>query len=135
LKGTRTSTNITAAPTDPPKFEVTLQGGQAIFPDNLVATRESDITWSWIRGASPALDQLIVHSNSTASGTTRSGRTYSVSLLEQLQYNRFCGIAVSGIKKYVIDGEKEVTIDYGDGDCDKTVDVTLNGTTHTVTVN
>jgi hypothetical protein len=134
LEGTRTSTNITANESDPPKFHVVLTDGKATFSDNTFAERESDITWSWIRGASPALDQLIIHNNSTAGGVTRAGHSYSVSLIEQLVYKRFCGMAVSGIKKYVIDGEKEITINYGDGDCDSTVSVTVDGTTRTITI-
>jgi hypothetical protein len=134
LEGTRTSTNITANENDPPKFNVVLTDGKATFPDNSVAERESDITWSWMRGASPALDKVIIHSNSSAGGITRAGHSYDVSLLEQLQYNRFCGIAVSGIKKYLIDGEKEITIDYGDGECDTTVTVTVNGITRVIVI-
>jgi hypothetical protein len=134
LKGTRTSTNITASQGDPLKFNVILEGGEAVFPDNVAVTRESDITWSWIREANPALDKLIIHTNSTANGHTRSGLAYAVSLPEQLEYNRSCGIAVSGIKKYVLDGETEITVDYGDGDCDSKVNVSLNGVTREVTI-
>jgi hypothetical protein len=133
LQGTRTSTNITASVNDPLKFHVTLTGS-ATFEDGSIAERESDITWSWIRGANPALDKLIVHDNSTASGTTRNGRNYAVSLMEQLEYHRFCGIAVSGIKKYVIDGDKEISVDYGDGGCDRTITISLNGVTKTISI-
>lgn len=134
LEGTRTSYNITASETDAPKFNVVLNNGRATFPDNTIAERHSDITWSWIRGANPAQDKIIVHSNSTADGITRVGTAYSVVLLEQLQYNRFCPMAVSGIKKYEIDSEKELTIDYGSGDCDNEIVVKFNGITRTVTL-
>lgn len=134
LEGTRTSTNITANENDPLKFHVVLNDGKATFSDGAIAERESDITWSWISGASPAADQLIIHSNSTAGGITRAGHNYSVSLLEQLVYKRFCSMAVSGIKNYVIDGQKEIAVDYGDGDCDSTVTVKLDGITRTITI-
>jgi hypothetical protein len=134
LEGTRTSTNITASLNDAPKFHVTVENGKAIFPDNSVALRESDITWSWIRESNPALDKLIVHSNSTANGVTRVGRSYAVSLLQELEYHRFCSMAVSGIKKFVIDGEKEITFNYGEGDCDTIFTVTMNGFSKTITL-
>jgi hypothetical protein len=134
LEGTRTSTNISNSIDDAPRFHVVLTGGKATFPDNTVAERESDITWSWVRGASPAADKLVIHWNSTAGGISRDGRSYSVSLLEDLQYNRFCRFAVSGIKKYVIDEEKEITIDYGDGDCDDAITLTMNGVTREVSL-
>src|SRR6188768_1207377 len=61
LEGTRTSTNVTGSTVDVPKFNVTLVNGKATFPNDLsVATRESNITWSWIRGANPAQDQLVI---------------------------------------------------------------------------
>jgi hypothetical protein len=132
LEGKRTLTNVTTSTTQAPKFNVVLEDGEATFEDGTVATRESNITWSWIRAASPLNDQLVIDQASVANGTTRGGRAYEVSLLEELVYKRFCGIAVSGIKKYVIDGEKEITVDYGDGECDKIIKVSVNGTTKTV---
>jgi hypothetical protein len=99
-----------------------------------VATRESNITWQWIRATNPADSKLIIDQSSTASGTTKAGRNYQVSLLAQLEYLRFCGIAVTGIKRYVINGEKEITVDYGDGQCDKEVTVTVNGVVRKIRV-
>lgn len=134
LTGVRTRTNITPGEEEAPKFRVMLEDGKAVFPDGLEATRESDITWSWIRAANPADDQLIIDPSSTAEGTTRNGRNYEVSLLEELIYKRFCGLAVSGIKQYVVNNEKVITIDYGDGNCDREVTITVNGVTRNVSV-
>ncbi|HEY9005374.1 MAG TPA: hypothetical protein VIM75_04525 [Ohtaekwangia sp.] len=133
LEGTRTSTNVTGSTADAPKFNVVLTGGKATFPDNAVATRESNITWSWVKGATRLQDELIIDKSSTASGTTRGGRTYTVSLQADLVYKRTCFMAVEGVKKYLIDGTKEIVIDYSVGDC-KNVNVTVNGVTHQVTV-
>ena len=85
LEGTRTSTNISGSTQQAPKFHVVLENGKATFPDGSSAVRESDITASWIRGQNPTMDKLIVHMGSTASGTTRSGTDYLVSLTEQLE--------------------------------------------------
>jgi hypothetical protein len=135
LEGTRTLTNVSGSTSDAPKFNVVLENGKAtLLADGTFAERESNITWSWIRAASPADDYLLIDQTSVASGTTRGGREYSVSLTEGLKYKRFCGIAVDGIKKYVIDGTKEITIDYGNGDCDKSVVITVNGVTRSLSV-
>lgn len=137
LEGTRTLTNVATSTSDAPKFNVMLDNGKATFEDNTVAERESNITWSWDRNGTPlnfADDKLIIDQSSTAEGKTRGGRSYSMSLTEQLEYKRFCGIAVSGIKRFVIDGEKEIIIDYGDGECDKEITVTINGVTRNVRV-
>jgi hypothetical protein len=135
LEGTRTLTNVTGSTNSSPRFNAVLTGGKATFEDNAVATRESDITWQWIRAANPTEDKLIIEQSSVAFGTTRGGRNYYVSLLEQLEHKRFCGIAVSGIKRYVINGEKETTLDYGDGECDQEVTVTVNDVVRKIRVN
>ena len=132
LEGTRTLTNLTTSTSEAPRYNVLLEGGKATFPDALVATRESDITVQWNRADNPLEDNLQVESTSTASGTTRGGRAYSIVLLEDLIYKRHCGIAVSGIKQYTITGGKEITIHYGDGRCDKTFTITMNGVTRTI---
>ena len=134
LEGIRTSTNISGSTAEAPKFNVTLVNGKAIFPDASEASRTSDITWTWIRTANPVNDMLVIDPAS-AHGTTRGGRKYDVLVLEALKYKRFCGIAVEGVKKYTIDNSKEITIDYGDGTCDKAVTITVNGVTRNINVN
>jgi hypothetical protein len=134
LEGTRTLTNRQNSNSSAPRFNVVLANGKATFPNALFATRQSDITWQWHREANPVDDHIAIDRISTASGITRGGRTYEVSLLEDLVYKRSCGIAVSGVKKYVIDGTKEVTIDYGDGTCDKTFSVTVDGVVRNITL-
>ena len=135
LEGTRTLTNVSASTADAPEFNVTLVGGKATFEDGAIATRESNITSKWIRASNPIEDKLVIAQTSTASGKTRGGRNYQVSLLEPLEFKRFCGIAVSGIKKYVIDSDKEIIIDYGDGACDKDFVITVNGVTRNISAN
>jgi len=136
IEGTRTLTNVTGSTQEAPKFNVVLANGKATFlADGTIAERESNITWQWVRAANPTEDYLVIDQSSTANGVTRGGRTYEVSLSKALKYKRFCGIAVEGIKTYVIDGAKEITIDYGDGACDKSVVITVNGVTRNLNVN
>lgn len=134
LEGTRTSTNAQSSTSDAPRFNVTLDDGKATFADGLIATRESNITWQWNRAENPLDDNLQIESTSTASGTTRGGRSYEVTLLEDLVYKRHCGIATSGIKHYTIDGEKEISINYGEGTCDQSFSVTVNGVTRDISL-
>jgi len=135
LEGTRTLTNVTGSTDTSPKFNAVLTGGKATFPDGSVATRVSNITWQWDRGAAGLSDDVLTINPATASGTTRGGRSYTVTVLEALKYKRFCGMAVDGIKKYVLDNGKEITIDYGDGSCDKSLTITVNGVTRNISVN
>lgn len=135
LEGTRTSTNVQGSTSDAPRFNVVLTNGKATFPDGSVAERQSNITWEWIRAANPSEDYLVIGQQSQASGVTRGGRSYQVSLVEELKYKRFCGIAVDGIKRYILDEDKEIVIDYGDGTCDRSVTIKVNDVTHNITVN
>lgn len=134
LEGTRTLTNISGSTSDAPKFNVMLSDGKATFIDGSSALRESDITFSWVRDANPINDKLVIHTGSSATGTTRGGRDYDVALSKQLEYKRFCPVAISGIKTYTIDQSKEITIDYGAGECDRTFSVTIDGVTRSVTI-
>ena len=136
MEGTRTLTNISGSTQEAPKFNAILENGKATFlADETVAERESNITWQWVRAANAVEDYLVIDQSSTANGTTRGGRAYTVSLSKALKYKRFCGIAVEGIKTYIIDGTKEITIDYGDGACDKSVVISVNGVTRNLNVN
>jgi hypothetical protein len=127
LEGVRTMTNVTGSTAESPRFNVVLTDGKATFEDNSVAERESNITWSWERSPAPADNKLVIHQGSEASGKTRGGRTYTMAIINDVKYKRFCGIAVEGIKQFVINSNKEVTIDYGDGTCDRSIDVTVSG--------
>lgn len=134
LEGTRTLTNLQNSTSDAPRFNVVLANGKATFPDAVFATRQSDITWQWYRAANPLDDYLLIEQASTASGTSRGGRNYELELLENLVYKRHCGIAVDGIKKYTINNSKEISIDYGDGTCDRSFTITINGVTRVISL-
>lgn len=133
LEGTRTLTNLQTSTSDAPRFNVVLQNGKATFPDEMSATRQSDITWQWNRAANPIDDNLEIEATSEASGVTRKGRTYEVDVVEPLVHKRQCGIPVSGVKTYLINGAKQITINYGDGSCDRTFEITVNGVTREIT--
>ncbi|HWA35059.1 MAG TPA: hypothetical protein VG737_13050, partial [Cyclobacteriaceae bacterium] len=63
-----------------------------------------------------------------------SGEGYSIEILERLIYRRACaalGILIpsSGVK-LIKSGDRELTVDYGDGSCDNFVTITnKNGRT------
>ncbi len=138
IEGTRTVTNITGSTEAAPKFSIILEGGLATWPDGSTATRIVDRTREWIRGANPLQDEWVV--DGTAAGTNRNGRVYQVDITTPLVYKRECAInnrvfmAVEGTKVLTVDTNKVITIDYGSGECDKIVTVTINGRSKTVEV-
>lgn len=123
VEGTRTVTNTSESTDESPKFNITLVGGQLTWPDGSTATREVNKTREWVRAAIPANDSLIV--NGTASGVTRGGNNYGV-VNNDIMFRRFCRWPVSGTKVVTTDN-RVITIDFGDGECDRRATVTVNG--------
>lgn len=130
LEGIRTVTNTSASLETNPKFNITVQGGKATWPDGKVATHELNRTREWVRAVNPLNDQWLV--TGTAAGTNRDGKTYQMEISKPLVYKRECAstnkifMAVEGTKVLSVDG-KTITIDYGTGTCDKLVTITVNG--------
>lgn len=139
LSGVRTLTNVTASNVEAPKFQVQLADGRAVWPDGTEATREHCFVREWIRAANPLNDAMVVtqcgDAAVAASGTNRRGRAYTMSITAQLVYKRGCPIAVSGIKQFTdVATSKVITVDYGDGTCDRIITITVDGNTRNVNV-
>ncbi|WP_421762890.1 hypothetical protein [Ekhidna sp.] len=136
IEGVRTLTNISESIDDNPTFNILLEGGKLSFPDGTSATRDADHTKTWIRANNPLNDEF--HVEGEASGSNREDVRYEVEILEKLVFKRACRanrvfIPVSGIKQITF-GDNVAVINYGDGDCDNEVTITLNGETFTRTV-
>lgn len=130
LEGTRTVTNISGSTEEAPKFSIVLEDGEATWADGSTATREVNREREWIRAANPVNDQWNV--TGSASGTNRAGKVYEMNITSALVYKRECAIgarvfmAVQGTKELTVNG-KRLTIDYGTGDCDRIVTITVDG--------
>ncbi|WP_144017484.1 hypothetical protein [Ekhidna lutea] len=136
VEGTRTLTNISESLDDNLTFNIVLEDGKLTFEDGSTATRDADHTKTWIRANNPLNDEF--HVEGGASGSNREDIRYEVEILEKLVFKRSCRasrvfIPVSGIKQITF-GDNVAVINFGDGDCDNEVTITINGetTTHTV---
>ena len=140
LKGERVLTNISGSLANAPKFRVELKGGMAIWPDGTEATREHCFIREWVRSAdNPTFEAIVVDQcpdeDFAAKGVNRRGREYRVLIIEPLVYKRGCPIAVKGVKQYIdVASGKVITINYGDGRCDRTITITVEGNTRSVDV-
>jgi len=140
VEGTHTLTNVTSTNVSYPRFNVVIAGGKLTFPDGKTITREQNFTREWQRATNPTQDKWVIVAGSSASGTNKSGKTYSMNVTKDLVYSRACQIsnkvfiAVSGTKVFVTDS-RTYTVDYGNGDCDNDITVSVNGVSKTITVN
>ncbi len=129
LAGTRSVLNITTDTTRL-KFKVDVEDGTATWADGRVATRRLHHIREHERNSSNILMRLIIYG--TATGTNRNGRGYFIEILEPLVYDRQCAaegvfIPVKG-KKLIKHGNRQLTVDYGDGTCDNVVTlINING--------
>lgn len=134
LTGTRTLVREQATVLNGIKHHISLKTGTATWPDNTSATRESEFD----RQFNP-LDSTITVEGS-ANGSGRLGKTYTMDITKALVYKRSCMVnngiymAVEGTKLFAIDTDKKITIDFGDGSCDRTVEVTIGGKSKSATV-
>lgn len=129
VEGTRTLQNISESASSAPVFSISLTGGKLTFPDSTFSTREANRTRVWVRAESPNEDQAKVVES--ANGINRNGTSYSTTTLDTLVFKRGCMasrvfIPVAGVKEMTV-GENVAIIDFGDGDCDNEVSVSING--------
>lgn len=136
IEGMRTITNQSGSLEARPIFETNMQGGKITWSDGSATTREEIIRREWIRGNNPANDVWFV--TGSATGTNRAGIEYVSTITKALVYKKLCAVSkvfkpVEGTKEIVV-RDKKVTVDYGDGACDKTVTITVNGQSKKVEV-
>lgn len=123
ITGTRRVENITTD-TLRRRFQVDLEDGEAVWPDGRIARRRLHHIREHERDSSSnLLLRLIIYG--TAEGNHRNGRGYQIEILEPLVYERSCAaegvfIPVKG-KKLIKHGNRQLTVDYGDGTCDNVV--------------
>ncbi|MEM6523214.1 MAG: hypothetical protein AAGF85_00380 [Bacteroidota bacterium] len=137
IEGTRTLENISTSTIDYPTFHITLVGGKVTWPDETFATRDSDRVRVWKRERNPREDSHLV--TGEANGITRRGVAYEMQILDTLVYKRACipsrraRIPVQGVKQ-IETRQTIITIDFGDGECDRNFEVSVEGKTEDVTV-
>lgn len=110
-----------------------------IETNGTVTTPQGIIHWScsrqheWIEGEithlNPWDDVYLV--TGSGEGTTVSNESYTFSVVVPLRVKIGCPWVTSGILQ-VNSGNYEMTVDYGDGNCDSQATVTINGTVYNI---
>ncbi|MDZ7650486.1 MAG: hypothetical protein U5K54_26935 [Cytophagales bacterium] len=126
LEGERTVTIVSTSDTLV-VADVTLVDGKITWPDGRVARREVNRRREHERHPeNHLLDRIIIYG--TSNGVLPNGTVITIEILERLIYRRACAqegvvIPVSGVK-FIKAGDREITVDYGDGTCDNIVTLT-----------
>lgn len=136
IEGTRTEVNSSESTENAPKFTID-EEISITFLDGTTAERTSGRTRTWNRMPNPLEDTWTITGG--ASGTTRRGVEYVMTITDALVFKRACVldtkfvIPVQGTKELVAGGKK-ITTDFGDGACDTTVTITVNGRSKDITI-
>jgi len=136
IEGTRIRTNISENADSNLKFKIELVGGKVTFEDGTIATRDAEWETTRIRTPNPINDERI--RTGEAKGTNKDGVDYKVTISKPIVWKRGClsklkiMIPVEGTKFKEFEDGKNVTIDYGDGSCNNSMTVTIDGESKTV---
>ena len=107
-------------------FTVELTNGKITWPDGTYLTRESDRTYTLSANG----EEFELQIEGTASGTTRKGYTYSSEITEPLVLKTSClkeqyFVPSSGMKTIEVKDLGTMTVNYGDGECDNKITVSI----------
>jgi hypothetical protein len=116
---------------------MSLTGGKLVYPDGTYKTRDMEITTYKFRSSENRSENYTLISG-FENGTGVDGVSFSMEITTPIKFVRNCEeygrrkIPVEGVKVISTGDTDVVSIDFGDGTCDKLVDVTTNGVTETV---
>lgn len=142
IEGTRT-VEVSEVTTTSITHEISLTGGVVTWPDNTSASRTAHHFRKWTHGGDliRSNDEVSILEGGTAGGENRDGVGYEMQITKNIVFTAACAIKKrfmpsEGEKVLAIGGNspRQITINYGTGDCDNSITVTINGVTKTVTV-
>lgn len=130
IEGTNTTTFNRAD--GHPTWTSTIVGSQVTTPEGvIIRIRQAVHIRVQTRGVDTLRDrsddafQLTGH----AAGIRRDGKTFSWVITEPLVISNNCRWIRKGIKVITLDGQSDITVDYGENVCDNVATVTQNGVT------
>lgn len=136
IEGTRTWVNEGFDAEGNVTFTRTVEGGKITFPDGSEASWQSSYTLTQVEGGGTPLILLdnAFEITGDGNGVNRNSKAYTVEITTPLLKKRVCPWVVSGAIELTVDG-KTVSLDYGNGICDRKAILTLpNGTQHEILV-
>jgi hypothetical protein len=133
ISGTKTVTNKGLNSSGKPYFTISVNG-TVTMSDGEIFTYTSDRVRTWTAGHGTLLyfldDEYDITGSANASSTNGNG--YVATITSALHVKVGCPYIMSGILEFTPTGKLMRTINYGNGTCDNTFTVTINGVTYTI---
>jgi hypothetical protein len=86
-----------------------------------------------------SFEDYVLEVEGTAAGTTRLGSEYEAATVTPLVFKSSCRgaiyLPVQGAKTINVPNRREITVDYGDGDCDNSFTVSVGNYSAVVVLN
>jgi hypothetical protein len=119
-----------------PTWTSVITGGQVSTADGVIRTRDAVHIRVQTRGIDTVRDRTddAFQITGQANGTRRDGKTFSWVITEPLLISNNCRWIRKGIKVLSLEGQSDITLDYGDTGCDNHATVTQNGLTREITL-
>lgn len=126
LEGVKTIKNTGLNDAGNMTFLKKLTDGKITYSDSTSMTWDCEKTSELIEGGDTFLFADDVWSvTGDGSGVNIDGKNFTTTITSPLIYKNKCFYPVSGVVTIEVDGEETVTIDYGNGECDNLVTVTI----------
>jgi hypothetical protein len=136
VEGTRVLENISVSMNEL-KYSVVLTGGKITWPDETFITRATERVHTITFGDN--FEDYELEVEGTASGITRLGAIYEAATVEPLVFKSSCRgaiyLPVQGVKTINVPGRREITVNYGTGDCDNSFTVSVGEYSSVVMLN
>ncbi|MEY3968749.1 MAG: hypothetical protein RL137_1655 [Bacteroidota bacterium] len=132
IEGTKTVQNMGLNSNGMPYFNVEIDG-QASFPNGETMNYISSRVRTWTSGFNTPIYRWddTYEITGSATGNHSNGNSFTTLIITPIGINFGCGFPISGIIDLTPSGLPTRTINYGNGTCDFTFTVTVNGNTYT----
>jgi len=136
VSGFRRVTNTGLNASNQPTFQIEVEGTIILADGGGTITWTANRTRTWLEGFNTlSIFNDDVHSVTGGSnGTKASGASWTNIINTPLVYKRSCRQIVSGTMTLTPSDKPVRTINFGNGNCDNQVTVTINGNTYTIIV-
>lgn len=117
------------------QFTITLKGGKISFTDGTNYTRDFEHIRTWTVGYNTPFniwdDEFSIEG--TASGVNRREQQYARTITSPLIVKRSCRWITAGVIDVEV-GDRNATLDYGEGECDRFATITVDDESWTITL-